>query len=1005
MDITATIGNLTIDAGGSLNIQGGQYCYLTGNLVNQGSIQVGVSGNAARLYAEGTQTNGGTINLSGGGTINLNDPNSLLLGANGNETLVNTDNLIQGQGTIQSLTSFQNSGTVDANNAKNGTLLIQSSVTTTTNSGTLEATGGGTLEITSPTVTNANTSTSGTITTGDSSSSVILSGSTITGGNLTAASGAVIHGVSNTTLDGVTITSGTTYSIDGGNYNFLTGDLVNQGTIQVGVLGNAARLYAEGTQTNGGIINLSGGGTINLNDPNCLLLGYNGNETLVNKDNVIQGQGTIQSLTSFQNQAAGTVDSNVKGGTLEVNGVTTTNTGTLEATLGGTLLLYNSSITDTGDTISIDGNSNLILDLEIVNGGNLTAASPAVIHGINNTTLSGVTITKGTTYSIDGGNYNFLTTDLVNQGTIQVGVLGNAARLYAEGTQTNGGIINLSGGGTINLNDPNCLLLGYNGNETLVNKDNVIQGQGTIQSLTSFQNQAAGTVDSNVKGGTLEVNGVTTTNTGTLEATLGGTLLLYNSSITDTGDTISIDGNSNLILDLEIVNGGNLTAASPAVIHGINNTTLSGVTITKGTTYSIDGGNYNFLTGDLVNQGTIQVGVLGNAARLYAEGTQTNGGIINLSGGGTINLNDPNCLLLGYNGNETLVNKDNVIQGQGTIQSLTSFQNQAAGTVDSNVKGGTLEVNGVTTTNTGTLEATLGGTLLLYNSSITDTGDTISIDGNSNLILDLEIVNGGNLTAASPAVIHGINNTTLSGVTITSGTTYSIDGGNYNFLTGDLVNQGTIQVGVNGNAGRLYVVPSTVTLSGCGTINLNDPNSYLIGANGNETLQNQGNTIEGPGSILNLTVVNIPPNPPTATTEAATNITTTGATLNGSVNPNVGETTAWFIYGTDPTLTTGTSSTAAEATDCGCGGIAVPVAAALRSAAGHDLLCEVVATSAGGTVDGDVLKEVIDMEPAVHDDIDPLARTTAPTPRDRLPVHGIAVPVHALRSAAGHDLL
>ena len=749
------------------------------------------------------------------------------------------------------------------------------------------------------------------------------------------------------TIGNLTIDAGSSLNIQGGQYCYLTGNLVNQGTIQVGVLGNAARLYAEGTQTNGGTINLSGGGTINLNDPNSLLLGYNGNETVVNTDNLIQGQGYIQSLTSFQNSS--TVDSNVSGGTLWIYQVPTTNTGTLEATVGGTLHLYNSSIIDTGDTISIDGQSNLILDSEIVNGGNLTAASPAVIHGINNTTLSGVTITKGTTYSIDGGNYNYLTTDLVNQGTIQVGVLGNAARLYAEGTQTNGGTINLSGGGTINLNDPNSLLLGYNGNETLVNKDNVIQGQGYIQSLTSFQN--SGTVDSNVSGGTLWIYQVPTTNTGTLEATVGGTLHLYNSSITDTGDTISIDGQSNLILDSEIVNGGNLTAASPAVIHGINNTTLSGVTITKGTTYSIDGGNYNYLTTDLVNQGTIEVGVLGNAARLYANLAN---GTINLSGGGTINLNDPNSLLLGANGNETLVNKDNVIQGQGYIQSLTSFQN--SGTVDSNVSGGTLWIYQVPTTNTGTLEATVGGTLHLYNSSITDTGDTISIDGQSNLILDSEIVNGGNLTAASPAVIHGINNTTLDGVTITSATTYSIDGGNYNYLTGDLVNQGTIQVGVSGNAARLYVVPSTVTLSGCGTINLNDPNSLLLGANGNETLQNQGNTIGGPGSVQNLTVVNIPPNPPTATTEAATNITTTGATLNGSVNPNVGETTAWFIYGTDPTLTTGTSSTAAEATDCGCGGIAVPVAAALSGLQPDTTYYdEVVATSAGGTVDGSIL--------------------------------------------------
>ena len=211
--------------------------------------------------------------------------------------------------------------------------------------------------------------------------------------------------------------------------------------------------------------------------------------------------------------------------------------------MGGTLHLYNSSITDTGDTISIDGKSNLILDSEIVNGGNLTAASRAVIHGISNTTLDGVTITSGTTYSIDGGNCNYLTADLVNQGTIQVGVIGNAARLYAEGTQANGGTINLSGGGTINLNDPNSYPPGLQRQRNPGQQGQCDPGPGlhSIQ-LTSFQNQSAGTVDSNVSGGTLEIYHVPTTNTGTLEATLGGTLHLYNSSITDTGDTISIDG-------------------------------------------------------------------------------------------------------------------------------------------------------------------------------------------------------------------------------------------------------------------------------------------------------------------------------------------------------------------------------------------------------------------------------------------------------------------------------
>lgn len=44
--------------------------------------------------------------------------------------------------------------------------------------------------------------------------------------------------------------------------------------------------------------------------------------------------------------------------------------------------------------------------------------------------------------------------------------------------------------------------------------------------------------------------------------------------------------------------------------------------------------------------------------------------------------------------------------------------------------------------------------------------------------------------------------------------------------------------------------------------------------------------------------------PPAATTGTATNITTTGATFNGTVNPNGISTDAWFEYGTDNTFTT-----------------------------------------------------------------------------------------------------
>ena len=106
LDIPATIDNLTIDPTSSLSIANGQFLAVvesgptTGTIDNEGTINVGSSSAVANLYAEGTTANGGTINLSGGGTINLNNANSYLRGYNGNETLINVDNTIQGQGYI-----------------------------------------------------------------------------------------------------------------------------------------------------------------------------------------------------------------------------------------------------------------------------------------------------------------------------------------------------------------------------------------------------------------------------------------------------------------------------------------------------------------------------------------------------------------------------------------------------------------------------------------------------------------------------------------------------------------------------------------------------------------------------------------------------------------------------------------------------------------------------------------------------------------------------------------
>ena len=92
---------------------------------------------------------------------------------------------------------------------------------------------------------------------------------------------------------------------------------------------------------------------------------------------------------------------------------------------------------------------------------------------------------------------------------------------------------------------------------------------------------------------------------------------------------------------------------------------------------------------------------------------------------------------------------------------------------------------------------------------------------------------------------------------------------------------------------------------------------------------------------------------PTLTTNAATSITETGATLNGSVNPNGLATTTWFEWGTSPTLATFTSTPIQSA---GSGTANLAVTANLSDlAGGTTYYYRVAASNTTGTSKGSVL--------------------------------------------------
>ena len=107
------------------------------------------------------------------------------------------------------------------------------------------------------------------------------------------------------------------------------------------------------------------------------------------------------------------------------------------------------------------------------------------------------------------------------------------------------------------------------------------------------------------------------------------------------------------------------------------------------------------------------------------------------------------------------------------------------------------------------------------------------------------------------------------------------------------------------------------------------------------------------GSILSFTTPAAAA-APLATTQAASNVTATTAALNGSVNPEGAATSVSFIYGTDPTLTTGTTTTTAQ--PIGNGTSAVGDNVALTGLQPNTTYYEeVVATNSVGTTNGRIL--------------------------------------------------
>ena len=324
----------------------------------------------------GIVKNAGTFNNAPTATLN-NSGIWINTGAVNGFSGMNKDT-IQGAGTLTIGTgnSFTNQATINANQAM--PLTITANGGAFTNTGTLEAANGSTLNLIGGTIANAG----GTIHADPSSAVQLQSGITISGGTLTSSGTGAIKSIccgDGAALDGVT-NNGTFRLIQG--TELLHGAITNNGSFQVIANGAVTELNVDGS------VLLGGSGNVTMSDTlDSYIMGPSqaSGASLTNQ-NMIQGHGQIGSQfsglgigNSFINK--GTIYSNA-GSDVYVwaNTGSFTNAGTLRVKAGSLMRVTGSGFSNLVSG-KLSGGNYVVAGALLVDSGIFTNAANITLSG------------------------------------------------------------------------------------------------------------------------------------------------------------------------------------------------------------------------------------------------------------------------------------------------------------------------------------------------------------------------------------------------------------------------------------------------------------------------------------------------------------------------------------------------------------------------------------------------------------------------------------------------
>ncbi|MEI6715403.1 MAG: autotransporter-associated beta strand repeat-containing protein, partial [Verrucomicrobiota bacterium] len=810
------------------------YANNTGGFTKLGAGMLTLSGSngftGVTTVSAGTLVLGSNNALAGGGSLTFGG-GTLQLGTSGATFM----NAITSSGvSVIIVDSNTNSGTLSGNIYAN-------------NTGGLTKLGAGVLTLSgSNGFTGVTTVSAGTLVLGNNNA---LAG----GGSLTFGGGTLQLGTSGATFTNAITSSGASVIVVDSNTN--NGTL--SGSIYTNNTGGLTKLGA-------GVVTLNGSnGFTGITTVSAGTLALGNNNALAGGGSLTFGGGTLQLGTSgatFTNAITSSgasvilLDSNTNSGTLSGN-IYANNTGGLTKFGAGVLTLSGSN-GFTGVTTINAGTLSLANNNALAGGGSLTFGGGTLQLGTSGATFTNAITSSGVSVIIVDSN--------TNSGTLSGNIYANnTGGLTKLGT----GVITLSGSnGYTGVTNINAGTLSLASNNALAGGGGLRFGGGTLQFSAGNTNDYAAritnsgspiVVDTNAQGvifaGNLDV-----TNSGGLTKLGAGTLTLsgsngYTGVTTVSGGTLTLGSTNALAGGGSLTFGGGtlqLGTSGATFTNAITNSGTSGIVVDSNTNNGTLSGNiYANNTGGLTKRGAGMVTLTGSNSytglTTISAGTLTLGGSSALAGGGSLTF-DGGTLQLGTSG--------------ATFTNAITSSGASVIVVDSNTNSGTLSGN-VYSSNTGGLTK-LGAGVVTLSGSNGFTGITTVSAGTLTLGGSNALAGGGSLTFGGGTLQLGTSGATFTNAITSSGASV--------ILLDSKMNNGTLSGNIyaNNTGGLTKLGAGVITLSGsngytgvtsinAGTLSLGSVNALAGGGSltfGGGTLQfTSSNTTDYATRITNST--------------------------------------------------------------------------------------------------------------------------------------------------------